>query len=75
MKIREWRKKKGWSQQQLADAIGKTKACISQFEKGIRHPSGPTAAKLIRLSDNQITLSDIYGCNEPLYLDMESADQ
>jgi len=32
--IREWRKKKGWSQGELAEAIGVSTATISQIENG-----------------------------------------
>lgn len=32
--IRQWRKKKGWSQGELAEAIGVSTATISQIENG-----------------------------------------
>lgn len=32
--IRQWRKKKGWNQAKLADAIGVSTATISQIENG-----------------------------------------
>lgn len=35
-RIREWRQKRGWSLQQLADAIGTSKSQVDKLEKGTR---------------------------------------
>ena len=38
-KIREARRAKGWSQQKVADILGVTRACFSNYEQGTREPT------------------------------------
>ena len=38
-KIKEARRIKGWSQQKVADILGVTRACYSNYEQGIREPT------------------------------------
>lgn len=40
----------GWSQQQVADFVGVTKAAVSQWESEKRTPSGPAQRLLDELS-------------------------
>lgn len=37
--LREFRKHRGWTQQQLADEVGATQSTISQLESGEKNPS------------------------------------
>lgn len=48
-KIRELRKRKGLTQQQLAELAGVTKAMISAYETGLRYPSYEVLIKLTRI--------------------------
>lgn len=68
-RIREFRLAKGWSQQELADAINVSKPTISDLERGkmqftleymrrIAVPLECTAADLIPITDNPYALSD-----------------
>ena len=50
--VREFRLKAGITQEQLASAIGKTTACICQYEKGIHIPPIPVAKKM----------ASVFGC-------------
>lgn len=45
-KLIELRKAKGWSQARLAEALGCTAACISNYEKGLRSIDLNTAARI-----------------------------
>lgn len=45
-RLREERRKQGWTQQQLGEKLGKTKNNISQYEKGTRKPSPQTLLTL-----------------------------
>ena len=38
-KIKEARRIKGWAQQKVADILGVTRACYSNYEQGIREPT------------------------------------
>lgn len=38
-KIKEARRAKGWSQQKVADILGVTRACFSNYEQGTREPT------------------------------------
>ena len=44
--IRKYRKEAGITQHQLASAIGKTVACISQYETGIHIPPIPVVKQI-----------------------------
>lgn len=45
-KLIELRKAKGWSQARLAEAIGCTAACISNYENGLRSLDLNVAARI-----------------------------
>lgn len=47
-KIRILRKVKGLTQKQLGKQVGKTEACICQYESGFRHPPVSVAKKLAK---------------------------
>lgn len=45
-RIKEHRKARGWTQEQLAQMVGTTKGYISQMENGVREPSAETLRSL-----------------------------
>lgn len=47
--IKEYREKKGWTQEQLADKIGVVKSAVSMWETGDRKPDICTLKKLAEL--------------------------
>ena len=56
-KLRELREQLGKTQQEFADELGTTRACISNYETGRREPNGVFFAKLkanYRLTDKAI---------------------
>lgn len=44
--IRKQRNDRGWTQRMLADAVGVTKQCISDIERGCRLPGANTLQKI-----------------------------
>lgn len=48
MDFRTWRESLDYTQQELADLLGVTQACISQFERGKRKPDLTTFAKFVK---------------------------
>ncbi|MCX6053736.1 MAG: helix-turn-helix transcriptional regulator [Chloroflexi bacterium] len=52
------RLKKGWSQEQLADAIGTKQANISRIESGLSNPSLNIVQKLSNILDFKINIVD-----------------
>lgn len=48
MSIKGWRKRKGITQQELAEIIGTTPASISRYENGERKLDLETAAKIAK---------------------------
>lgn len=49
-RIAEARKKKGWNQQQLAEAVGTTQQVISRYESGEREPKTSTLVKICEVT-------------------------
>ena len=47
-KIKEGRKKRGWTQPDLAQILGYSSGLISQWENGLTAPSGAAVIKLIK---------------------------
>ena len=54
-RIAEARKKKGWNQKQLADALNTTQQVISRYENGEREPRTSTLMKISEVTG--VTLS------------------
>jgi phage repressor protein C with HTH and peptisase S24 domain len=48
LRIKEFRKQKGWTQDHLADLIGASKPHVSEMETGKKNPSAPMLDKLAR---------------------------
>lgn len=47
--IQSFRKRRGWSQQKLAEELGVDQATVSRIERGTAQPSGPVARLLDRI--------------------------
>lgn len=47
----EYRKRKGWTQRELAERLGVTTPTITQYETGARKPDIVTLKKLAKLLD------------------------
>jgi DNA-binding transcriptional regulator YiaG len=48
---RKLREQAGLSQEEIADAIGVTRACVSRWEAGARRPTGDAAQRYAQLLD------------------------
>lgn len=53
-KIRDFRTDKGWTQEDLAKAIGVSRQTINAIEKGKFDPSLPTAFRIAKLFEETI---------------------
>jgi transcriptional regulator with XRE-family HTH domain len=54
--LKEWREERGWTQEELAHRVRKSKSQISRYEKGLRDPTVGSAQDLahalgIRIED------------------------
>ncbi|PRO65678.1 helix-turn-helix domain-containing protein [Alkalicoccus urumqiensis] len=58
-RIRSFRRKQEWTQQELAEKLQLSKSTISNYEKGIREPNAETLVALSRLFD--VTLDELFG--------------
>jgi transcriptional regulator with XRE-family HTH domain len=56
--LKEWREKVGWTQEQLAHRVGKSKSQISRYEKGLRDPTLSSAQHLADALD--IRIEDLF---------------
>lgn len=52
--LRRLRKAGRWRAQEVAEAIGKTAACVYSYEKGTRFPRKPTLDKLCKFFDCKV---------------------
>ncbi len=69
IKIRELRKKKGLTQQQLAEYVGVTKAMVSAYETGMRYPSYDILIKFTRIF--RVTSDYLLGLNSRKFFDVD----
>ncbi|MCK6511910.1 helix-turn-helix transcriptional regulator [Myxococcota bacterium] len=60
-RIRELRKRRGWTIQDLADKVDLTKGSISNIERGIKQPSLDTLAKI----------AEVFSISPGLLLDLQ----
>jgi len=58
-RLKELRKKKGYSQKQLADILFVNQTAVSQWERGVTHPNKNTLLKLCELYN--VTIDYIFG--------------
>ncbi len=68
IKIKELRKSKGMTQQQLSERIGITKAMISAYETGLRYPSYDILIKLTHIF--HVTSDYLLGIESKKYFDI-----
>ncbi len=64
MNIKMYRRWEGLSQTELAEKLGVTQGAVHQWEAGITSPSGRTAAAIVRLTDGQVAIEDLYPAQE-----------
>ena len=65
MKLASWRKEKGWSQDELAEALGTTRGYVSRIErpasaKDFRMPGLRMMIDIYRLTLGVVTPNDFY---------------
>jgi transcriptional regulator with XRE-family HTH domain len=61
-RIAAWRASRGWTQQQLADAVGVTHAAVYQWEGTKGHQTTPSLESLEKVVDALgITMERFYG--------------
>ncbi len=60
--IRNFRKFRGITQKQLADALGRTKAVISTWENGLHSPDLESCEKMCRIFS--VTPNELFGWDE-----------
>jgi transcriptional regulator with XRE-family HTH domain len=60
MKLRDWRESSGWSQEQLAKAIGKSvkQESVSQWETGGNMPRRNWLIRIEKLTKGKVTAND-----------------
>ena len=63
MQLRDFRIKKDWTQQELADKLGVTQQAIGQYEKG-RLPVDDVLKKIIALSKGKVTPNDWFNIQQ-----------
>ena len=61
-RLRELRKSRGWTQQQLADQVGIERAIIGNYELGLHYPAMPVLAKLAQVF--QVSADRLLGLHE-----------
>lgn len=49
--LKEYRLKKGFTQKQIAEALGVVPSCVTQWESGVRHPDVFMLKNLAELLD------------------------
>ena len=63
MKLKQLRTQIGLKRRELADQLGKTESCISNYENGYRQIPVNTAMSIIKIASNHdvyLTLNDLY---------------
>ena len=61
MKLRDWRKQKGWTVAQVADLLGIGVSTVTAYENGSRRPRPEMANQIERLTLGHVTASDLLG--------------
>ncbi|MGF7151305.1 DNA-binding XRE family transcriptional regulator [Sphingomonas zeicaulis] len=60
MKLADWRRGEGLTQQELADLLGVVIATVSRYETGDRIPEAETMRRIFWLSRHQVAPNDFY---------------
>lgn len=58
MKLREWRIKKGWSQEDLAKGLKTTQESVSYWETGSIMPRREILQDIMELTNGKVTAND-----------------
>lgn len=58
MKLKEWRNKKGWSQEDLAKSLNTTQESISYWENEEIMPRKEILKSIIELTNGKVTAND-----------------
>lgn len=58
MKLRDWRIKKGWSQEDLAKSLTTTQESVSYWETGAIMPRREILQDIIELTNGKVTAND-----------------
>lgn len=65
MSLREWRKAKGRTLDDVAAELEVEASMVSKWERGIVMPKLPSAQKILKMTKNQVTLEDLIRTAEP----------
>lgn len=67
MKLADWRRRKGWTQQQLADALDCVLPTVARYEGGTRIPESPPSddsrdmmKRIFILTEGEVRPDDFY---------------
>ena len=60
MKLKDWREKKDWSRQQVADAVGTGRMQVYRWEMSGTIPSKKLMAQIESLTRKQVRAIDFY---------------
>lgn len=60
MKLADWREKKGWTLQRLADELGCTISAVWRYEQGKRDPDAGTKRRIFILTEGEVQPNDFY---------------
>lgn len=61
MQLRDWRKKRGLTQQALAEALGLTNSAITKYEKGSQRPRPELANRIEAFTRGEVTAASLLG--------------
>ena len=60
MKLAEWRRNQGMTQQQLADVLGCIVTSVARYETGLRRPEDAVMVKIYQRSGGLVQPNDFY---------------
>jgi len=65
MDIQQYLTTHGLSQAEFARELGVTRSAVGQFMHKTSFPSGPTAARIVKISKGEITLEELFAPARP----------
>ncbi|MCJ8158835.1 helix-turn-helix domain-containing protein [Sphingomonas sp. LaA6.9] len=60
MKLLEWRRSKGLTQQLVADGIDCVLSTVARYEKGLRTPDDATMVRIYVFTEGEVQPNDFY---------------